>query len=82
MQVLEFEVVFSFGCDVGSKSRIHNVIMEKLLIEAGTVIGDNIEQDRERFPFVTFRYCRSSKGYVCSQIRSDPITQDIGFTSK
>ena len=46
-------ILFS-GCDVGSKSRIHNVIMDKnCSIEAGTVIGDNIEQDRERFPFVT-----------------------------
>ena len=46
-------ILFS-GCDVGSRSRIHNVIMDKnCSIESGTVIGDNIEQDRERFPFVT-----------------------------
>ena len=73
-------ILFS-GCDVGSKSRIHNVIMDKTAqFEAGTVIGDNIEQDRERFPFVTpSGIVVLPKGYVCSKSGPIQFTQDIGF---
>ena len=49
-------------------------------IEAGTVIGDNIEQDRERFPFVTpSGIVVLPKGTYVPKSGPIQFTQDIGF---
>jgi glucose-1-phosphate adenylyltransferase len=42
------------GCDIGRGARIHRVILDKnCKIEPGTVIGEDLAADLERFPFVT-----------------------------
>jgi glucose-1-phosphate adenylyltransferase len=42
------------GCDIGAGSRLRRVLLDKnCKIEPGTVIGDNPDEDRQRFPFVT-----------------------------
>ena len=51
--IVNESILFS-GCDIGSKSRLHRVILDKnCTIEAGTVIGEDREADEERFPFIT-----------------------------
>ena len=76
-------ILFS-GCDIGSKSRISKVIMDKnCSIEAGCIIGEDLEKDRERFPFVTpSGIVVLPKGTFVP--KSGPIlfTQDIGFLLK
>lgn len=42
------------GCDIGAGARMHRVVLDKnCKIEPGCVIGENPEEDRQRFPFVT-----------------------------
>ena len=51
--VVERSIVLS-GCDIGAGSRLTRVILDKnCKIEPGTVIGENEDEDRARFPFVT-----------------------------
>jgi len=50
---VEQSVILS-GCDIGAGARLNKVILDKnCKIEPGTVIGDDPEADRQRFPFVT-----------------------------
>ena len=42
------------GCDIGAGARLRRVLLDKnCKIEPGCVIGEDLAQDRERFPFVT-----------------------------
>jgi glucose-1-phosphate adenylyltransferase len=42
------------GCDIGAGAKLRRVMMDKnCKVEPGTIIGQNPDQDRERFPFVT-----------------------------
>jgi len=42
------------GCDIGRGARLHRVILDKnCKIEPGTVIGEDLAADLDRFPFVT-----------------------------
>lgn len=42
------------GCDIGAGARLHRVVLDKnCKIEPGCVIGENPDEDRARFPFVT-----------------------------
>jgi glucose-1-phosphate adenylyltransferase len=42
------------GCDIGKGARIKRALLDKnCKIEPGCVIGEDVAQDRERFPFVT-----------------------------
>jgi glucose-1-phosphate adenylyltransferase len=42
------------GCDIGAGAHLRRVLLDKnCKIEPGTVIGEDPEADRERFPFVT-----------------------------
>lgn len=42
------------GCDIGANSRLTRVVLDKnCKVEPGCVIGEDPEEDRERFPFVT-----------------------------
>jgi glucose-1-phosphate adenylyltransferase len=42
------------GCDIGANSRLHRVLMDKnCKVDRGTVVGENQDHDRARFPFVT-----------------------------
>jgi glucose-1-phosphate adenylyltransferase len=42
------------GCDIGAGARLHRVVLDKnCKIEPGCVIGENPDEDRQRFPFVT-----------------------------
>ena len=42
------------GCDIGAGSKLCRVLLDKnCKVEPGTVIGQDPDQDRERFPFVT-----------------------------
>ncbi len=42
------------GCDIGANARLTRVLLDKnCKIEPGCVIGENPEEDRRRFPFVT-----------------------------
>jgi glucose-1-phosphate adenylyltransferase len=46
-------ILFS-GCDIGTKTRINRVIMDKnCSVASGTVVGEDPENDRQRFPFIT-----------------------------
>ena len=48
------ECILLSGCDVGARTRLQKVIMDKnCSIAPGTVIGEDTESDRKRFPFVT-----------------------------
>ena len=51
--VVKDSVVLS-GCDIGRDAKIKRVILDKnCKIEPGCVIGEDPEEDAERFPFVT-----------------------------
>jgi glucose-1-phosphate adenylyltransferase len=42
------------GCDIGAGARLRRVLLDKnCKVEPGTVIGEDPDADRERFPFVT-----------------------------
>ncbi|HRC57026.1 MAG TPA: glucose-1-phosphate adenylyltransferase [Kofleriaceae bacterium] len=42
------------GCDIGANARLSRVVLDKnCKIEPGCVIGENPDEDRLRFPFVT-----------------------------
>jgi glucose-1-phosphate adenylyltransferase len=42
------------GCDIGANARLHRVVLDKnCKVEPGCVVGENPEEDRQRFPFVT-----------------------------
>jgi len=42
------------GCDIGAGARLSRVLLDKnCKVEPGTVIGEDPDADRERFPFVT-----------------------------
>ncbi len=42
------------GCDIGAGARLNRVLLDKnCKIEPGCVIGENLEEDAKRFPFVT-----------------------------
>jgi glucose-1-phosphate adenylyltransferase len=42
------------GCDIGANARLDRVVLDKnCKIDPGCVIGENVEEDRQRFPFVT-----------------------------
>jgi len=42
------------GCDIGRNAKLRRVLLDKNVhIEPGAVIGYDVAQDRERFPFVT-----------------------------
>ena len=48
------ESVFLSGCDIGSKARLRRVLLDKnCTIAPGVVMGEDIEADRRRFPFIT-----------------------------
>jgi glucose-1-phosphate adenylyltransferase len=48
------ESVILSGCDIGAGARLHRVLLDKnCKIEPGTVLGEDLEKDRERLPFVT-----------------------------
>jgi glucose-1-phosphate adenylyltransferase len=48
------ESVVLSGCDIGAGCKLRRVILDKnCKIEPGTVIGYDLEADRERLPFVT-----------------------------
>jgi glucose-1-phosphate adenylyltransferase len=48
------ESIVLSGCDIGSKSRLRRVLLDKnCKIEPGCVIGEDPAADRARFPFVT-----------------------------
>lgn len=42
------------GCDIGANARLRRVVLDKnCKIEPGCVIGEDVDEDRQRFPFVT-----------------------------
>jgi glucose-1-phosphate adenylyltransferase len=46
--------VLMSGCDVGAGARIRNTMLDKNVhVAPGTVIGEDPEEDRRRFPFVS-----------------------------
>jgi glucose-1-phosphate adenylyltransferase len=48
------ESIAMSGCDIGRDARISRVILDKnCKIEPGCVIGEDLAEDAERFPFVT-----------------------------
>jgi len=48
------ESILLSGCDVGARSHIKRVIMDKnCSIAPDTIIGEDPQKDRERFPFIT-----------------------------
>ncbi len=48
------EALVLSGCDIGPNTRLRRVILDKnCAVERGTVIGEDPEADRARFPFVT-----------------------------
>ena len=48
------ESILLSGCDVGAKARIRKVIMDKnCTIAPGAVLGEDLELDKQRFPFIT-----------------------------
>ena len=50
---VENSIVLS-GCDIGSGARLRSVLLDKnCTIEEGTVIGEDPEADRARFPFIS-----------------------------
>ena len=80
-------ILFS-GCDMGSKSRIHNVIMDKCSIRPGCVIGEDSEQDREVSFRNSFWNCSPTQGTfvpksgpLCLRywflLENDPTTSEI-----
>ena len=47
--LIKQSILFS-GCDIGAKSQLNRVILDKnCTIAPGTIIGENREQDEERF---------------------------------
>jgi glucose-1-phosphate adenylyltransferase len=48
------DAVLLSGCDIGAGARLRKVLLDKnVRIAPGTVIGENPEADRKRFPFVS-----------------------------
>ncbi|MEC7984868.1 MAG: glucose-1-phosphate adenylyltransferase [Myxococcota bacterium] len=51
--LLKQSILFS-GCDIGTKSQLNRVILDKnCTVASGTIIGEDREKDEERFPFIT-----------------------------
>ena len=49
-----FDSVILSGCDIGRGAKLSRVLLDKnCKIEPGCVIGEDPEEDRKRFPFVT-----------------------------
>ena len=67
------------------KSRIHNVIMDKnCSIEAGCVIGENIEEDKQRFPFcdTIWNRCFTPKEHLYQNPDPSNLHKILDFAQK
>jgi glucose-1-phosphate adenylyltransferase len=89
-QGCELEGVLALpGCEIGRSSRLRNVILDnQCRVPAGTVIGENPEEDAKRFILsdngvvvVNRKMLGQEEGYIPGVIRNDPEGMSNPITS-